>query len=168
MVQNSGRRWTALARRRSRAENPSRLDLALPEVWKPLSPQPRAQLLRVLEGVVIDSPIVEPHDDARQWAATCRPDAAAADGWTRTLWWESATHRGWLPVDLYHFDVVEFAADVPIRRRWRRTRLQPVRWCGVAIEEAPLGLIVYRPYPTLDRARADSSMLRAALDLQPE
>jgi hypothetical protein len=63
-------------------------------------------------------------------------------------------------VDLDHFDVVEFAADVPLRHRWRRTRLQPVRWRGIALEEAPLGLVVYGPYPTLDAARAVSDRLR--------
>jgi hypothetical protein len=148
---------------RSTRSDSSSADTLVPEACVPFSPMRRAHMLRVVEGVVIDSPVPTRQPDAQEWAATCRLDAAAPDGWSRTLWWESPTHRGWLPVDLDHFDVVEFAADVPLRRRWRRMRWLPVRWCGVALGEVPLGVVVYGPYPTLDAARADTERLRFTL-----
>lgn len=123
---------------------------------------PRPHMLRVLDGAVLDSPVPLLHPDARCWVATCWPDSAAPGGWARVLWWTSPYHRGLLPVALSYADVVEFAADVPVRRRWR-THWRPVRWYGLVLQESEREMLVYGPYDSAADALLVSDELRGTL-----
>lgn len=125
-------------------------------------PAPAPHLLRVVEGAVIDfpAPILHPH--AQRRVATCWPDPDQPGGWGRALWWDSPHGRGYLPVALDYADVVEFAADVPLRRRWKR-RWAPVRWYGVVVNVTRRGLVVFGPYPNPSAAKAAGDELRSTL-----
>ncbi|MBW3641874.1 MAG: hypothetical protein KY447_03065, partial [Actinobacteria bacterium] len=94
--------------------------------------------------------------------ATCWPDPGQPGGWGRALWWSSPYSRGYLPVALDYADVVEFAADIPVRRWWS-TQWWPVRWYGVVVEDTRRGLVVYGPYPTPDAAQRIGDELRCTL-----
>ncbi|MDP9386852.1 MAG: hypothetical protein M3Q48_02710 [Actinomycetota bacterium] len=131
------------------------------EISLPPLPAPGPHLLRVLEGAVIDFPAPVLHPRVQRWAATCWPDDAQPGGWGRALWWTSPYSRGFLPVALDYADVVEFAADIPVRR-WGTTRWWP-RWYGVVVEETPRGLVVYGPYPHPGAAKAVGDELRSTL-----
>lgn len=145
------------------ANQGERLDARrMAETALPPLPEPGPHLLRVLEGAVVDFPAPVLHREARQWAATCWPDAAQPGGWARALWWTSPYGRGYLPVALDYADVVEFAADIPVRQRWT-TRWWPVRWYGVVVEESPRGLVVYGPYPNPGAAKGVADELRCTL-----
>ena len=132
------------------------------EIPLPPLPEPGPHLLRVLEGAVIDFPAPILHPQAQRWAATCWPDPAQPEGWGRALWWTSPYGRGYLPVALDYADVVEFATDIPVRRRWT-TRWWPVRWYGVVVEDTPRGLVVYGPYPNPAAAKGIGDELRCML-----
>ncbi len=132
------------------------------EITLPPLPEPRPHLLRVLEGAVIDFPAPVLHPQAQRWAATCWPDAGQPGGWGRALWWSSPYSRGYFPVALDYADIVEFAADIPIRHWWA-TRWWPVRWYGVVVQDTPRGLVVYGPYPTPDAAQRIGDELRCTL-----
>ena len=132
------------------------------EITLPPLPEPGPHLLRVLDGAVIDFPAPVLHPQAQRWAATCWPDPVEPCGWGRALWWPSPYSRGYLPVALDYADVVEFAADVPVRRRWT-LRWCPVRWYGVVVEDTPSGLVVYGPYPNPAAAKGIADELRCTL-----
>lgn len=132
------------------------------EITLPPLPDPGPHLLRVLEGAVIDFPAPILHPQAERWAATCWSDPAQPGEWGRALWWPSPYGRGYLPVALDYADVVEFAADIPVRRRWT-TRWCPVRWYGVVVEDSPHGLVVYGPYPNPAAANGIADELRLSL-----
>lgn len=133
-----------------------------PPVSLPPLPEPAPNLLRILEGAVIDFPAPILHPDAQRWAATCWPDPTQPAGWGRALWWPSPYHRGYVPVALDYADVVEFGADTPIMHR-RTIRWLPVRWYGIVIERTPPRLIVYGPMSSPLLAGAVAEDLKAAI-----
>jgi hypothetical protein len=130
-----------------------------PAVSLPPLPDAAPNLLRVLEGAVIDFPAPVLHPDARRWAATCWPDPTQPGGWGRAFWWPSPYHRGYVPVALDYADVVEFGADIPTGRG-RTTRWVPVRWYGVVVERTPQRLTVHGPHPSPAAAMASADELR--------
>ena len=130
-----------------------------PAISLPPMPDAAPNLLRVLEGAVIDFPAPVLHPEARPWAATCWPDPTQPGGWGRAIWWPSPYHRGYVPVALDYADVVEFGADIPTRRG-RTTRWVPVRWYGLVVERTPQTLIVHGPYPNPAAAKAIGDELR--------
>ncbi len=153
--------WRRLPRRDTSLS--PQLLAALAGITVPPLPPPGPHLLRVLEGEVIDFPAPVLHPDARRWAATCWPDVDQPGRWGRALWWPSSYHRpGYLPVALAYADVVEFAADIPIKRR-RKILWLPVRWYGLVLEKNERAFVVYGPYPTPAAANAVAGELRSML-----
>jgi hypothetical protein len=133
-----------------------------PAISLPPLPDAAPNLLRVLEGAVIDFPAPVLHPDARRWAATCWPDPTQPGGWGRAIWWPSPYHRGYVPVALDYADVVEFGADIP-SRRGRTTRWVPVRWYGLVIERTAHFLIVHGPHSAPPAAKAVADELRGTI-----
>jgi hypothetical protein len=124
----------------------------------------RPELLRVVEGAVVDFPLPTLDPGTRRWAATCWPDPEQPGGWRRALWWPSPWHRGFLPVGLNFADVIEFGSDVALRRRWPlRARWVPVRWYGVLLEDSEQGLVAHGPYPDPSSALSAADELRVTL-----
>jgi hypothetical protein len=119
-------------------------------------------MLRILEGAVIDFPAPVLHPRAYLWVATCWPDSRQPGGWGRALWWASPYHPGYVPVALAPGDVIEFGADIPIRR-WCRIRWVPVRRYGSALFLSRDELLVYGPYSNPVGAASVTGQLLDAL-----
>jgi hypothetical protein len=133
-----------------------------PAISLPPLPGAAPNLLRILEGAVIDFPAPVLHPDARRWAATCWPDPTQTGGWGRAIWWPSPYHRGYVPVALDYADVVEFGADIPTLQG-RTTRWVPVRWYGLIVERNPHRLMVHGPHPNPGAAQGIADELRKTI-----
>jgi hypothetical protein len=133
-----------------------------PPVCVPPLPAPGPNLLRILDGAVVDFPAPVLRPDVHRWAATCWVDPTEPGGWGRAVWWPSPYGRGYVPVALDYADVVEFGADIPIRQG-RATAWLPVRWYGIIVERAERWLIVHGPHLGPGSAKAVADDLRATV-----
>jgi hypothetical protein len=114
--------------------------------------------LRLREGAVLDFPAPVVRRDAFRWIATVWPDASAPAGWARAVW-RPSPFGGWLPIALNPASIVEFGADLPVRRF--RVRWLPVRWYCIAAERRDDYLGLFGPFETPAQAHDLATKLRS-------